>query len=781
MSFNFPPDIEQKLGFDVIRQILAGHCLSPLGRGQVAAMSFSTDNPAISTALARAGEMKTILLFESHFPSQDYFDLTAELARIRIPGTYLETEQLSEMRLSLLVIRDILTFLDERREKFPELHALASETEGPSGPGDPMALAMLLGSILAQVDRIIDDKSQVRDTASPELGRIRKEIIRLQASVEGSIMKSFRLARQQGWMPDDAEVTIRNGRLVIPLISAHKRKLRGFVHDESATGQTVFVEPAELFETNNEIRELGYAERREIIRILIAFAGILRPHTDALAGAYRFLGKIDFVRAKAQLAIMINGALPVFRPCSTPVRNGEPVPVAFSWKQAVHPLLFLSHRKQKKEVVPLEISLDSDQRILIISGPNAGGKSVCLKTVGLVQYMFQCGLLPPVREDSEFCVFDRIFIDIGDEQSIDNDLSTYTSKLINLKHFIENIDDRSLFLIDEMGSGTDPSLGGAIAEATLEALNMKKAMGLITTHYSNLKLLASREQGIVNGAMLYDMRKMRPMFRLSIGKPGSSFALEIARAIGFPDEVLQNAGRKTGRSQLDFDRELQNLEVEKEEVHKKSRELSVADDFLSELIGKYEKLNADLEAKKKEIITLAREEAKQLLDDSNRLIENTIREIREAQAEKERTKAARAALSEQKGKLLQDKLSGEADARLPDPKPAPAPAPQIIVGSEARVHRFQSYVDDLNERIRNFSLTLDLRGSRVDEALSSLQRYMDDAVLCSIPEVRILHGKGNGVLRQITRDYLKSQKEVKSFRDAPFESGGAGVTMVYFR
>jgi DNA mismatch repair protein MutS2 len=642
-----------------------------------------------------------------------------------------------------------------------------------------MALAMLLSTILAQVDRIIDDKTQVRDTASQELGRIRKEKTRLQASVEGTILRSFRLARQQGWTPDDAEVTIRNGRLVIPLISTHKRKLQGFVHDESATGHTVFVEPAELFETNNEIRELGYAERREIVRILIAFAGVLRPHTEELAGAYRFLGKIDFIRAKAQLALMINGTLPVFHPSSLPGRKGEPIPLAFSWKQALHPLLFLSHRKQKKEVVPLEISLDTDQRILIISGPNAGGKSVCLKTVGLVQYMFQCGLLPPVREDSEFCIFHRIFIDIGDEQSIDNDLSTYTSKLINLKHFIENIDDRSLFLIDEMGSGTDPSLGGAIAEATLEAMNAKNAMGVVTTHYSNLKLLASREQGIVNGAMLYDMGKMRPMFRLSIGKPGSSFALEIARAIGFPDEVLQNAGRKTGRSQLDFDRELQNLEVEKEEVHKKSRELTVADDFLAELIGKYEKLNADLEARKKEIITRAREEAQQLLDDSNRLIEKTIREIREAQAEKERTKAVRTALSEHKGKLLQDKLSGETEARNPDP--GPAPSPQFMVGSEARPHRVQSYVDDLNARIINFTLTLDLRGSRVDDALISLQRYIDDAILCSIPEVRILHGKGNGVLRQVTRDYLKTQKEVKSFRDAPLESGGAGITVVNFR
>ena len=784
MSSNFPPNFEQKLGFDAIRQMLHDACLSTLGQQWVRKMGFSADAGEIHTALLQTAELKAILQFEEKFPSQDYYDLVPELLRIRIPGTYMETDQLSELKLSVSTIAGLLRFLEEKQEKFPTLYALADDAGSGSGYS-PIASIPLLQSIMHQVESIVDDKSEVRDSASPELNRIRKEKSRLLSSVENRIVQSFKLARQNGWTPDDAEVTIRNGRLVIPMISTHKRKIMGFVHDESATGQTVYVEPAEIFETNNEIRELDYAERREIIRILIEFARNIRPDIDMLIHAYQFLGKIDFIRAKARFAISVNGTNPIHHP-----QPGTGEPLAFSWRKATHPLLFLSHQKQKKEVTPLDLALNPGQRILIISGPNAGGKSVCLKTVGLVQYMFQCGLLPPVKEDSEFCIFHKIFIDIGDEQSIDNDLSTYSSKLINLKYFIEHIDAQSLFLIDEMGTGTDPSLGGAIAEATLEALNAGQAMGVVTTHYSNLKLLASREQGIVNGAMLYDLKKLKPLFQLKIGKPGSSFALEIAHEIGFPEDVLQKARLKTGKSQLDFDRELQNLEVEKQEITQKSTELRVADDFLAELIGKYEKLTADLESKKKEILLKAKEEARQLLDNSNKIIEKTIKEIRESQAEKSRTKEIRLELSEIKEKLLQSPIPNpespipNPESQIPNPEsriPNPPSLKPGLIGSEAKPHRFQSYFDDLNTKLMNFSLTLDLRGKRVDEAQSLLLRYIDDAILCSISEVRILHGKGNGVLRQVTRDYLRSQKEVKSVHDAPLESGGAGITVVSFR
>jgi DNA mismatch repair protein MutS2 len=811
MSSNFPSDFEQKLGFDAIRQILHDYCLSTLGQVRVKKMAFSTDASEIHTSLLQTSELKAILQFEEQFPSQDYYDLIPELLRIRIPGTYMETEQLAELKLSVSTIAELLSFLDERNEKFPALYSLASDYGEAATGYSPLSALSLLLSIVSQVERILDDKSEVRDSASPELNRIRKEKSRLQSSVENKIVQSFKLARQNGWTPDDAEVTIRNGRLVIPMINTHKRKIQGFVHDESATGHTVYIEPAEIFETNNEIRELDYAERREIIRILIEFARIVRPDIDVLIHAYHFLGKIDFIRSKARFAISIKATNPIHHPKSQ-IQNSEfgilnkntahELPVilrgaSFSWHQAIHPLLFLSHQKQKKEIVPLDIALNREQRILIISGPNAGGKSVCLKTVGLLQYMFQCGLLPPVREDSEFCIFHKIFIDIGDEQSIDNDLSTYSSKLIHLKYFIENTDDCSLFLIDEMGTGTDPSLGGAIAEATLEALNARSAMGIVTTHYSNLKLLAAREPGIVNGAMLYDLKKLKPLFQLKIGKPGSSFALEIAHAIGFPEDVLTNAKSKTGKSQLDFDRELQNLEVEKQEINQKSTELKVADDFLAELIRKYEKLTADLESKKKEIIEKSKAEARQLLDSSNKIIEKTIRDIREAQADKTRTKEIRAELTEIKEKLLKEPEGGVRNAtsenlklksEIRNPKSeignltSEIGNPRsLVIGSEAKPHRFQTYFDDLNAKLINFSLTLDLRGKRVDEALALLQRYIDDAILCSIPEVQILHGKGNGVLRQVTRDYLRSQKEVKSARDAPIEGGGAGITIVSFR
>ncbi len=796
MSSDFQPDFEEKLGFDAIRRILDEHCLSPLGRERVGRMVFTSDADLIGTALRQTAEMKEILQFEEHFPAQDYYDLIPELLRIRIPGTYIETDRLAELRLSLSTIRALLAFLGARREKYPALFAMAGENDSSPGSPTPLETEPVMESVLAAIDRILDDRSEVRDSASAELTRIRKQMARLRSAVEGKILQSFRQARQQGWTPEDAEVTIRNGRLVIPMINTHKRRIPGFVHDESSTGHTVYVEPAEIFETNNEIRELGYEEQREIVRILMEFADAIRPRADGLIQAYRFLGKIDFTRAKARFAIDVGACDPIHHPRHSPGRAASPAP-AFTWRQAVHPLLHLSHRRQKKSVVPLDIALSPGQRILIISGPNAGGKSVCLKTVGLVQYMFQCGMLPTVAEDSEFCLFRRILIDIGDEQSIDNDLSTYSSKLLNLKYFLENLDDRSLFLIDEMGTGTDPSLGGAIAEAALEALNARSAMGIVTTHYSNLKLLAAREPGIVNGAMLYDMKRMRPLFRLMTGKPGSSFAFEIAQEIGFPAGVLEQARGKTGKSQLDFDRELQNLEVEKQELDRKSLEVRVADDFLAELVGKYEKMTADLEARRTEILAKAREEARRLLDDSNRLIERTIREIRESQAEKERTRAARAAMAGARERIVPDpgetsratspprakdegidtgsgkggQAGGSSDGGLVIPGP---------VGSQAKPHRFQHYMDEIHAKTTAFTLTLDLRGKRVDEAQSLIGRYIDDAILCSIKEVQILHGKGNGVLRQVTRDYLRSFKEVKSYRDAPLDAGGAGITVVTF-
>jgi DNA mismatch repair protein MutS2 len=748
----FPGDFEVKIGFDGIRGLVKELCIGP-GKSQVEEMGFSDDLYEIRPLLGQTEEMRQILLSEENFPSQDYYDLTGELLRIRIGGTFTEPENLSLLKLSLSSIAQILDFFQKHPEdKFPYLSSICGEI-------------IIDKELISEIESIIDEKSQVRDEASAVLKKIRKEKISKLATVEKKIAQSLKLARRSGWTPEGAELTLRDGRLVIPLLNTHKRKIQGFVHDESATGQTVYLEPADVLETNNEIRELDYAERREIIRILTAFADRLRPECEKLIRAYKFLGTIDFIRAKAMLAIRINGILPSFL-------SEKPF---INWREAVHPLLYLAHHRQKKKVVPLTIALDDENRILIISGPNAGGKSVCLKTAGLLQYMFQCGMLPSVKEESVFGVFRNIFIDIGDEQSLENDLSTYTSKLLNLKYFLEHLNENSLFLIDEFGTGTDPALGGPIAEASLEEMNRKRAFGLVTTHYSNLKLLAGKIPGIANGAMLYDTAKMKPLYLLKTGKPGSSFAFEIARQIGFPSEVLNAAASKTGTSQLDFDRELQNLEAEKTELLQKSTEIKVADEFLNEMITKYTRLKEELEVSQKEILRKAKEEALNILNESNRLIEKTIKEIRESQADKIRTKDVRQEIQELKSKIEQD--TPEEDKKGKKLMPI---IPKQFTVSPVR-GPYQSFYDDLQRKLLHFELTLDLRGKRADEAHALLQRYIDDAILLNIPEVRILHGKGNGILRQITRDYLSSVKEVRKFGDEELERGGAGITVVGFR
>lgn len=739
-------------------------------------------------------EVRRMLLFEENFPSQDYYDLGEELLRIKIEGTYLEPEVLAELKLSLFTILAIQSFILKRPVySYPLLHQMAEKLLIPH-------------DIPKRVDRIIDERGEIRDDASATLKKIRKDKINKQAVVEAKINQTLKRAAQSGWTSQDSGVSVRDGRLVIPVLSKYKRQMGGLVHDESSTGQTLYIEPAEVVEVNNEIRELEFAERREIIRILVEFTSILRPFQPLLMEAYQFLGYIDFLRAKAQLAISMRGTLPKERLNYPYLR----------WREALHPLLYLAHSKAKKTVVPLNLKLDEISRILIISGPNSGGKSVCLKTVGLVQYMYQCGILPPVDEDSTFGLFRNIFIDIGDEQSLENDLSTYTSKLLNLKFFLENVDENSLFLIDEMGTGTDPSLGGPIAEASLEKMNEHKAFGVVTTHYSNLKLLAGRFQGFENGAMLYDSKRMKPLFQLQVGLPGSSFAFEIATQIGFPDDVLRLAADKTGKTQLDFDRQLQDLEFEKSELVKRSTEIRVADEFLDSLIKKYTKLTEEVERSKKEILQKAKDDALRLLGESNKLIEKTVKEIKEHQAEKEKTKEARVALEEFKEKILNDEGFGRKEqSRKKDPS-IPSNAKKEVKPEESTFETklnslvqhfkttpaedqkkgdqgtevvskptyrgpYQSIYNELQSKLAQFQLTLDLRGKRAEESISMLQHYIDDAILLNMTEVRILHGKGNGVLRQITRDYLRSIKEVKRCMDAPLESGGAGITVVQFR
>ncbi|MCP4550609.1 MAG: endonuclease MutS2 [Bacteroidetes bacterium] len=809
----YPKDFEQKTGFDSIREKLKNNCLCSLGESYVDKIRFNKDFDLIDKLLTQVHEFTEILQFSDNFPSQDYYDLTDELSRIRIEGTILELEALFDLRSSLITIVDILDFFKKSEaEKYFELKVLVESV-------------VLDKSILEKISVIVDAKGKIKDGASKKLKEIRSDLIKKQSQIDRKINQSLKQVKSEGWAASDVEPTLRNNRLVIPVLAAHKRKLKGFIHDESSTGQTVYIEPTEVFDTNNEIRELENAEKREITRILIEFTNFLRPQLEDIKSAYRFMGLIDFIRAKAKFAIEIRAQKPVLLDKQI-----------INWVDTRHPLLFISHKAQKREVIPLNLQLNNAQRILIISGPNAGGKSVCLKTVGLTQSMIQCGLLPALDESSEAGIFESIFIDIGDEQSLENDLSTYSSHLLNIKFFTLNCNAKTLFLIDEFGTGTEPQLGGAIAEAALERLNENEAFGVITTHYSNLKLLADTQAGIVNGAMLFDTVNMQPLYQLKIGNPGSSFAFEIARNIGFPKIVLKRAENKTGKNQLNFDQQLQQLEVEKLALNKKQEEFNVADSFLTELVTKYEGLVKEVEDTKQNILTTAKNEALELLNSSNKLIENTIKEIKEAQADKEKTKAARKRIRQTsdaikkkevktnisiaKAKPAEDKveksfaidsLIAEGDFvqikdqdtigevvdihgdeavisfnsikfRTPIEKLRKVSEKQAK--QEAKLTKRSGYsaiINELNDKMTKFSLSIDLRGKRADEALSDIRRYVDEAILLSIKEVNILHGKGDGILRKISREYLDTIDQVENYQDQKPDRGGDGITVVTFK
>jgi DNA mismatch repair protein MutS2 len=807
-SVIFPVNFEQKIGFDTIRQMLSDACLSEPGRIFVDEIKPAYTLKNITHLLGQTEELRQILLFEPHFPSQDYIDMSPELKRISTEGSYIEPDALLDFKLSLNTIKALLAFAQSGSEHdYPLLRELSSDI-------------FIENDILVRINQIVNEKGLIRDDASAELSRVRKAIFSKQGTIQSRISKSLAAAKREGWAQNNAEIVIRNGRLVFPLPAVNKRKIKGFIHDESATGQTVYIEPTEIFDINNEIRELEYAEKREIIRILVSFADFLRPSIADLLRAYQFLGRVDFIRAKAKIAIEIGGILPLLT--SKPSVN---------WLDARHPLLFLSHRVQKKIVEPLNIILNTEERILIISGPNAGGKSVCLKTVGLLQYLAQCGLLVPMRETSEVGVFKDIFIDIGDEQSLENDLSTYSSHLLNMKIMLEKATEESLFLIDEFGTGTEPQVGGAIAETILSKLNSKKVFGVVTTHYANLKLLAGKENGIVNGAMLFDTRQMRPLFKLVIGKPGSSFAFEIAHNIGLPDEIIQSASEKIGTSQLDFDRQLEELENEKFELLKKEKQLRAADELLSGLITKYEDLNSQLSEKKKQILTDAHHEASRIVGESNTLIEKTIREIKQTQASKEVTKKLREEIKRQAEKLtefplpLAAKLKTEIAEKPTQDEKHLLPGDFVTIETSTSVGKLihidndkaevqfgsatvkvslnklvrstkssrknetentrhyshNNLINDLNARMANFRLTLDVRGKRSEEALSLVQHYIDEAVLLNMDEVHILHGKGNGILRTMIQQFLRETPEVQKAYDEEPERGGTGITVVSLR
>lgn len=830
----YPLNFEQKIGFDHVRQLLKGKCLSSLGIEKIEDMDFSGDFNIINCRLDQVVEFMRILQEEDDFPCQYFFDVRPSLRRIKVEGMYMDEQELFDLRRSLETIRDIIRFLQQTDDE--------GDSESDSFPYP--ALSELAGDIMTfpqlitRINNILDKFGKMKDNASAELLRIRRELSATTGSISRSLNSILRAAQSDGYVDKDVTPTMRDGRLVIPVAPGMKRKIRGIVHDESATGKTVFIEPAEVVEANNRIRELEGEERREIIRILTEFSAMVRPQVPAILSSYEFLAEIDFIRAKAVFSIEAKA-------CKPDVEDRQIV----DWFEAVHPLLQMSLAKHGKKVVPLDIELTPEKRILLISGPNAGGKSVCLKTVGLLQYMLQCGVPVPMHERSYVGIFESIFIDIGDEQSIEDDLSTYSSHLTNMKNMMKGCNGRSLILIDEFGGGTEPQIGGAIAEAVLKRFNQKGTFGVITTHYQNLKHFAENHEGVVNGAMLYDRHEMKALFQLQIGNPGSSFAVEIARKIGLPEDVIADASEIVGSEYIQSDKYLQDIVRDKRYWETKRQNIRKREKIMEETIARYEKEIEELTRSRKEILKKAKEDAEYLLQESNAKIENTIRTIKEAQAEKERTKLARkeltdfrqqveeidkAALEEQiarkmerlrekqerkkerknkpaenkpavvvpkvlpiqsgdyvriKGQttvgqvmeisgknavvmfgLMKTNVKTDRLERSDAPKPTTTIAKSTFVSSETQ--------DRMYEKRLSFKQDIDVRGMRGDEAIQAVTYFIDDAILVGVSRVRILHGTGSGILRTLIRQYLATVPGVADFRDEHVQFGGAGITVV---
>ncbi len=829
----YPDNFENKIEFDAIRRMLKEYTLCRLGEERVDDMQFMTDFKSINSRLDEVVEFVRLLQLEQNFPSDHYFDVREPLQRIRIEGMYMGEEELFSLRRSLDTISRMLTLLrkqgngsesGEDNPLYPNLRRLAGDID-------------VLPSLLRAIDSIVDKFGKVKDSASPTLASLRSELSRTAGSISRTLNTILRRAQAEGLVEKDASPTLRDGRLVIPVAPALKRKMNGIIHDESASGKTVFIEPAEVVQANNRIRELEAEERREVIRILVAFSDELRPHVPSLLAAYDFLGEIDFIRAKAQLAMRFDAVKPAM--------SNRPV---IDWGAACHPLLELSLLKHGRKMSRLDIALDGDKRILLISGPNAGGKSVCLKTAGLLQYMLQCGLLIPVHERSNAGIFRHLFIDIGDQQSIEDDLSTYSSHLLNMKNTLRRCDAHSLILIDEFGNGTEPLIGGAMAEAILKRFNEKGAFGIITTHYQNLKHFADCTKGVVNGAMLYDRGEMRPLFQLQIGNPGSSFAVEIARKIGLPEDIIKDASEIVGSDYIQSDKYLQDIvrdkrywENKRQNIHRKEKELD-------EALEKYRTEAEELRRKRKEILREASEESERLIREANAKIENTIRAIVEAKAEKERTKQARKELSdfsrevEELARKQQEERIDREMAKIiarnerkknkGKEKNGATTAPQkekerpvFTVGAYVKIRgqqtageilsigkkdaqirfgaikttvslerlepcerpkeerRAVSFLssetqEQLHNKRLNFKSEIDVRGMRGEEAVQAVAYFIDDATICGVRQVRILHGTGNGILRTLLRQHLSLMSAVESFRDEHVQFGGAGITVI---
>lgn len=815
---------EQKLGFDRIRAMVADECSNALAVRMTDAMTFMSDYEQVRHEVDLTEEMRQVMLMESSFPAQDYMDMSDVLTRLRVAGSGWTLPEMADMKLSLHTIDTLLHFFanddngsdPQQPSRYPCMYAEASTVS-------------LDHALLRELDRIVDEKGEMYDNASETLLDIRRHMARKGMEIDRQVAHALNRAKREGWAPDNAEPTIRNGRPVIPMLDTHRRKIKGIIHDESATRQTAYLEPSEVVELNNDLRELQFDERHEIQRIMMQVADRIRPQIDTLLETYRFLARVDFLRAKARVALHLHAVHPL-------IEQG----VRVEWYDARHPLLGLSSSNdvsaRRREVVPFNLHLTPQKRILIVSGPNAGGKSVLLKAVGLIQYMLQCGMLVPCRENSEFGIFDNVFIDIGDQQSIDNDLSTYTSHLQNMKRLLQTAGAATLFLLDELGGGTEPRSGCAIAEAVLDELSQRGAWGVVTTHFADLKLLADDGNGIVNGAMLFDTDQMRPLYKLSVGLPGSSFAFEIATNVGFPQAILDRAAQKVGGEMLNFEHQLQQMEIDKQEIAKKQAELTVADDFLAEVTEKYQRLNERLESQKHEILSSARAEARKILEDANRTVERTINDIRTSQAERRQTLQARERMKAEHDRLLTEQNAHDEQRRqarkttekdeggTADNRPVAVgmivriddgdtlgqvvemkgkkavvesnslrmsiavdrltPTAKKSLPKEKPSHqglRFQSIYDDINEKRKYFNPTLDLRGQRAEEAIENLRRFLDEAQLLGEHELRILHGKGYGILKEIVKQQLQGNRDVASFGPERVELGGDGITVVHLK
>ena len=823
----YPDNFEQKIDFVRVREAVKGCCLGDVGRWLTDKMRFMPKAADVRNRLAEVSEFMQLLQSQVDFPTDYFFDLRPLFDKMRVEGSFAEAEEIFNLYRSLSTVKAITRFFakEENTERYPSLSTIAANV-------------VVHTFVTDSIEHIMSRQGQIRDSASPELAAIRRELAEKQGAASKLIRRIIADAQQEGWVEPDATLAVRDGRLVIPIAASQKRRIMGIIHDESATGKTCYVEPAPVVEINNALLELESAERREIIRILRTLTDNLRPYTDDLDDALMFLGITDFIRAKARYALQIGAAVPHLA--------DKPL---IDWQNARHPILQEAFREAGRTLVPLNIALDEASRILVISGPNAGGKSVCLKTVGLLQYMLQCGLPVPMEPASHAGIFTNLFIDIGDEQSIDNDLSTYSSHLLNMKHFVRNADGRTLILIDEFGTGTEPMLGGAIAEAILDRLNQAKVFGVITTHYTNLKHFAAGHDGIVNGAMLYDTNRMEPMFVMEMGKPGSSFAFEIAYKIGLPQDVIDDARSKVGEEHLNFDKHLREIARDKYYWERKRENIRKIERRLEEMMETEKRELDETKRFRKELMTKSKDDAKRLLSDSNKLIENTIRQIRESQAEKEKTKQARQQFddarkameqtSDDEERILQKiKKLKERENRVKTSKSkqnAQLKAADVVeerqrdftIGMPVRIEgqttvgeimelngknavvafdnlymnvdisRLLHLTDDdkkklrknvrqgslqqsyeLNQRRLSFKPGLDVRGMRAEEAVNRVAAFIDEAVMVGVFEVKILHGKGNGILRNVVREYLQTVDVVTSIRDEHVDFGGAGITVV---